>query len=107
MKKLTKKPVITSQIENIALSFTQQQKCFQLLKSKVGPSEKIMVAVSGGADSILTACLMYNFFLKQKYSLQNLFFIHCNHHTRTGNLADEKFITNFFKNTQLTIVTRK
>ena len=65
-----------------------------------------MVAVSGGADSILTACLMYNFFLKNKYSLQNLFFIHCNHQTRAGNTTDEQFIRKFFEGTQLIVVKR-
>jgi len=65
-----------------------------------------MVAVSGGADSILTACLMYNFFLKNKYSLQNLFFIHCNHNTRPGNITDEQFIAKFFEGTQLIVVKR-
>lgn len=66
-----------------------------------------MVAISGGADSTLTACLMYNFFLKYKYDLQNLFFIHCNHNTRTSNLADEDFITAYFEGTQFIIVKRK
>jgi tRNA(Ile)-lysidine synthase len=65
-----------------------------------------MVAVSGGADSILAACLMYNFFLKNKYDLQNLFFIHCNHNTRPGNSTDEEFISKFFEGTQLIIVKR-
>jgi len=106
MKKLWKKPGTIRGIKNTSLSFVQQQGCFELLKSKVKPSQKVMVAVSGGADSILTACLMYNFFLKNKYSLQNLFFIHCNHHTRTGNNADEQFIRNFFEGTQTIIVKR-
>ena len=65
-----------------------------------------MIAVSGGADSILTASLMYNFFLKNKYDLQNLFFIHCNHNTRVGNGSDEIFISTFFHDTQLIIVKR-
>jgi len=65
-----------------------------------------MVAVSGGADSILTACLVYNFFLEKKYSLQNLFFIHCNHNTRPGNAHDEEFMKTFFEGTQLIIVKR-
>jgi tRNA(Ile)-lysidine synthetase-like protein len=65
-----------------------------------------MVAVSGGADSILTASLMYNFFLKNKYNLQNLFFMHCNHHTRRGNASDEEFIRKFFEGTQILIVKR-
>ncbi len=62
-----------------------------------------MVAVSGGADSILTACLMYNFFLENKCSLQNLFFIHCNHNIRAGNASDEEFIKKFFAGTQIYI----
>lgn len=65
-----------------------------------------MVAVSGGSDSIMTASLMYNFFLKNKYNLQNLFFIHCNHNIRKGNSSDENFIRNFFEGTQLIIVKR-
>lgn len=66
-----------------------------------------MVAVSGGSDSILTASLVYNFFLKNKYDLQNLFFIHCNHNIRKGNISDEKFIRAFFEGTQLIIVKRE
>jgi tRNA(Ile)-lysidine synthetase-like protein len=88
------------------LNFAQQQECFEILKSKVSPGQKVMVAVSGGTDSILTACLMYNFFLKNKYSLQNLFFIHCNHNTRAGNTTDEQFIRKFFEGIQLIIVKR-
>ncbi|MEI6672746.1 MAG: tRNA lysidine(34) synthetase TilS [bacterium] len=86
--------------------FAQIQTYFELLKSKVQPNQKIMIAVSGGADSILTASLMYNFFLKNKYNLQNLFFIHCNHNTRTGNIHDEKFISDFFQGTQLIVCKR-
>lgn len=66
-----------------------------------------MVAVSGGADSIFTASLMYNFFLKSKYNLQNLFFIHCNHNIRRGNISDENFIRAFFEGTQLIVVKRE
>lgn len=106
MKKSWKKPGTIRWIKNIPLNFAQQQECFEVLKNKVQPSQKVMVAVSGGADSILTACLMYNFFLKNKYSLQNLFFIHCNHNTRPGNITDEQFIAKFFEGTQLIVVKR-
>ncbi len=106
MKKTWKKPVTIRWIKNIDLVCPQLQICFESLKSKVQPNQKVMVAVSGGADSIVTACLMYNFFLKNKYSLQNLFFMHCNHNTRPGNSADEKFIKAFFEGTQLIIVKR-
>lgn len=65
-----------------------------------------MVAVSGGADSILTASLLYNFFVKNKYDIQNLFFMHCNHQTRSGNASDEEFIRKFFEGIQVIITTR-
>ncbi len=94
-------------IKKTKLTFAHQQIYFELLKNKVWPNEKVMVAVSGGADSILTACLVYNFFLEKKYDLQNLFFIHCNHNTRPGNAHDEEFMRTFFQGTQLIIVKRK
>lgn len=65
-----------------------------------------MVAVSGGADSIFTAALMYNFFVKNKYDVQNLFFMHCNHNIRKGNASDEEFISKFFEGTQIYISKR-
>lgn len=87
--------------------FTQEQSCFNTMKSKVQPNKKVMVAVSGGSDSIITACLMYNFFLNNKYDLQNLFFIHCNHNVRAGNKKDQEFVSKFFEGTRLIIVKRK
>ena len=107
MKKTWKNQGTIKWIKNNKLIFAHQQIYLDILKSKVQPNQKIMVAVSGGADSILTACLMYNFFLENKYNLQNLFFIHCNHNTRTGNVSDEKFIKNFFVGTQIYISKKK
>ena len=103
MKKTWKNLGTIKWIKNNKLTFAHQQIYFDILKSKVQPNQKIMVAVSGGADSILTACLMYKFFLENKYNLQNLFFIHCNHNSRTGNASDEEFIKNFFEWTQISI----
>jgi len=106
MKKTLKKAGTIRQIKNISLTSTQQKSCFEPLESKVSPSQKVMIAVSGGSDSILTACLLYKFFVNKKYDLQNLFFIHCNHATRKGNASDETFITTFFEGTQLIITKR-
>ena len=106
MKKTSEKAGTINEIKNVKLMFAEKQACFELLKSKVQPGKKLMIAISGGADSILTACLVYNFFIESKYSLQNLFFIHCNHKTRKGNQNDEKFIRAFFGGNQLTIATR-
>lgn len=107
MEKKAEKSVQKRQIKNILLTQAPIQKCFEALKDQVWSQEKVIVAVSGGSDSMLTACLLYNFFIKNKYSLQNLYFIHCNHWTRTGNVQDEVFVKNFFVWTQLIITKRK
>lgn len=93
-------------LKNTTLTFAHQQTYFELLKNKVQANQKIMVAVSGGADSILTASLLYNFFVKNKYDIQNLYFMHCNHQVRTGNATDEAFIIKFFEGTQLIVAKR-
>lgn len=107
MQKISKKQEQIGNIKDVHLSYSTYSVCFDIIKSQVKPGQNIIVAVSGGADSILTSCLMYNFFTKNKYNLQNLFFIHCNHHTRSGNKNDEFFIQNFFEGTQLIITRRK
>ncbi len=107
MENLWKKQGMTRNIKNIILAGKEAEASFDVLKDKVWPKEKVMVAVSWGSDSILAACLMYNFFVKNKYNLQNLFFIHCNHGTRAGNTKDEQFVRAFFEWTQLIVVKRK
>lgn len=106
MKKNWEKAGTIRWIKNITLTFAEKQACFELLKTTVQPNKKLMIAVSGGADSIVTASLVYNFFIENKYSLQNLFFIHCNHQTRKWNTDDEQFIRTFFEGMQLIVVTR-
>lgn len=96
----------TDSIKNIKLKFAQEQTCFDVLQKTISPDENILVAISGGADSTLTACILYNFFVKQKYDLNHLFFIHCNHQTRRGNASDEKFIKKFLEWIQTIIVKR-
>ncbi len=107
MKWLWKKQGKKYNIKNINLSSLSLYARSNILKNEVLPNKKIMIAVSGGPDSILTACLVYNFFIKNKYNLQNLFFIHCNHRTREGNKHDEEFVKDFFEETQLIVTKRK
>ena len=46
MKKNSKKLGKTSKIQNITLTFPQQQEFFESLKSKVSTDKRVMVAVS-------------------------------------------------------------
>lgn len=78
-KKTTEKKRSTHTIQTIAPRMEALYEKEKILKHQIQTNEKILVAVSGGADSILTACLLYNFFVQEKYNIDNLFFIHCNH----------------------------
>lgn len=93
-------------LQNTSLTFTKKQECFRFLKEKITPNQKIMVAISGGADSMLTACLLYDFYKKEHYPLDHIFFIHCNHNTRSSNTDDETLIKNFFEKTNTYITKR-
>lgn len=104
MKILSTKKAIT--LQHSSLTFTKKQECFTFLKEKITPDQKIMVAVSGGADSMLTACLLYDFYKQEKYPLDNISFIHCNHSTRSGNKDDEALIKSFFVGTNTIMVKR-
>ncbi len=103
---MKKTPIQKQHIHNIPLDVTLIQEGYNLLKEQTQPTNKVMVAVSGGSDSILASSLLYNFFVKQKYNLQNLFFVHCNHTTRKGNKEDELFVRQFFTWTQLIVAKR-
>lgn len=78
-KKTTEKKRSTHTIQTIAPRMEALYEKEKTLKHQIQANEKILVAVSGGADSILTSCLLYNFFVQEKYNRDNLFFIHCNH----------------------------
>ncbi|MEI7919458.1 MAG: tRNA lysidine(34) synthetase TilS [bacterium] len=93
-------------LQTTSLTFAKKQECFAFLKEKITPDQKIMVAISGGADSMLTACVLYDFYRQEKYPLDNISFIHCNHSTRSSNADDELLIKNFFVGTNTIIVTR-
>jgi tRNA(Ile)-lysidine synthase TilS/MesJ len=49
------------------------------MKDKLRPDKKYILAISGGPDSMLLASLVYKFFSTQKWDLQNLILVHCNH----------------------------
>lgn len=55
---------------------------------------------------MLTAVLVYNFFIKNKYSLQNLFFVHFNHKVRPESDQEELFIKNYCVWTNLICVSK-
>jgi len=103
MKKTSKK---TAHITAYTLEYPEKNTHIDFLKTTITQKDKIMVTISWGSDSVLTACLIYNFFVEQDFPLKNLFFIHCNHTTRSGNKQDETFIKKTFEGTQLIISKR-
>ena len=66
-------------------------KYFNHFKSLFNPKKppKVLVAVSGGSDSILLLYLFLRFFKSHK---KNIKIAHINHNIRTDSLKDEKFV---------------
>ena len=87
--------------------FTGSKQIFVSLKDHIIPRQTYLLAISGGSDSMLTASLVYNFFVQQKLGLQNLILVHCNHWVRTESYQESKSLEKFFAGTNFHIVTRK
>ncbi len=104
MKK--KAETLPTRMQNRKLQRTFVEDRWEMLKEKIQPNHRVMVAISGGPDSMLTAYLMYGRFIRQGYDTGNLFFLHCNHKVRPGNTEDEQFIRSHFEGTQLIVCTR-
>ena len=81
--------------ENIVLP-NEILQVFNKLSKNIFSNTKVLVAVSGWPDSMLTSVLIYKYFLENKFDLDNLFFVHCNHKTRVETDNEEKFIRSFF-----------
>lgn len=81
--------------ENIVLP-NEILQVFNKLSKNIFSNTKVLVAVSGWPDSMLTSVLIYKYFLENKFDLDNLFFVHCNHKTRVETDDEEKFIRSFF-----------
>ncbi|MFA7717706.1 MAG: tRNA lysidine(34) synthetase TilS [Candidatus Absconditabacterales bacterium] len=97
---------IISEIKNVRLFFPAQKSYEKSLETYIQPNKTYLLAVSGGPDSMFTACLVYNFFLQRKLNLQNLIFIHCNHNVRKENKQEAECLQRFFLGFKLLIVTR-
>ena len=88
--------------ENITLP-NEILQVFNKLSANDFSETKFLVAVSGWPDSMLMSILIYKYFLENKFNLDNLFFIHCNHKTRVETDDEEKFIRSFFDGLNLEI----
>lgn len=101
-----KNPANKSNITKSTLIFPSKKQLQNSIKKQVVTRENIIVAISWGADSMLTAVLIYNFFITNKYSLQNLFFVHFNHKIRSASTQEEKFIKEYFSGVNLLCIPR-
>lgn len=76
---------------------------FIKLSDYIFADTKILIAVSWGPDSMFLSLLIYKFFVDNKFSLDNLFFVHCNHKTRKETDDEQKFIEKFFGKFNLSV----
>ena len=81
------------------------QSVFDELSKYIFSDTKILVAVSGGPDSMFVSVLMYEFFKVKNFDYKNLYFIHCNHKTRVETDQEEKFVQTFFSGFNLSVAT--
>lgn len=72
------------------------QNIFEQLFKLITPKKRVLIAVSGWADSMFLSFLIYSFFANNNLDFNNLFFIHCNHKTRKETEQEQKFIEDFF-----------
>ena len=72
------------------------QNIFEQLFKLITPEKRVLIAVSGWADSMFLSFLIYSFFANNNLDFNNLFFIHCNHKTRKETEQEQKFIEDFF-----------
>jgi tRNA(Ile)-lysidine synthase len=56
----------------------------------------LLVAVSGGVDSMVLAVLIYSFFSIEAYDLNNLTFVHLHHGVRKESDEEMLFVERFF-----------
>ena len=92
-------------IKDIKWDFSQFTTLFDRLNHFVKDDTKILVAVSGWPDSMLVSILVYQFLVKKWFDLQNLYYVHCNHKTRSETDEEELFIRSFFDWLNLSVYT--
>jgi tRNA(Ile)-lysidine synthetase-like protein len=86
-------------------NFIWFQQIFEKLKKYIFHDTKILIAVSGWPDSMFVSSLLYIFYKKNNFDINNLFFCHCNHKTRPETDEEEKFIRKFFEWLNMNIYT--
>lgn len=107
MQKGHKQIVTIGELAKLSISLPGYQDVVKSLKTSLSTNKKCILALSGGPDSMLTACLVYNFFCSQKRDLHNLILVHCNHKVRQESDQEATFLRNFCKGANLVVVTRK
>lgn len=86
---------------------SRESQIFDIMKKYIKKNDKVLISISGWADSWLCGYLMYKFWIKQWYDQNNLFFFHANHKIRKESDQEEKTLKEFLNWFNLTIAERK
>lgn len=73
--------------------------------SLIQPKDRILIALSGGPDSVVLSFLLYKF--KNYLKIEDIAFAHLNHSLREESDEDQKFCINFAQKFDLKIFTKK
>jgi len=85
-----------SKVKMLKIKSERMDKIFTYLQKYVSSTTVVIVAVSGGSDSMFCSCLIYGFYVKNKFDLNNLKFVHCCHNTRKENTNEQAMLEGFF-----------
>jgi len=78
--------------EILKQDFSRFDDLFDRLSEYFLDNKKLLIAVSGGPDSMFLSVLILKYFQLNNLNLDNLCFVHCNHKTRKETDKEEKFV---------------
>ena len=80
---------------------------FEKMSFEISSKDLVVVAVSGGVDSMVLSFFLYHFFIKKGYSIKNLIFVHLNHKVREISFDEAENIKKWFVNCNLEYFVRE
>ncbi len=104
----TKKTNLNDIIQNhLAKTSKREENIFEIAKKYIKKNDKVLIGISGGADSWLCWYLIAKFWKNNWYSEDNLFFFHANHKVRKESDQEESSLKEFLIWFNLSISTKE
>lgn len=83
------------------------QNIYNLLLNHIKSDTKILIAVSGGVDSMQLFEIIYLYFIAKNYDTQNIYIWHYNHAFREESEIEQSELQSFFSDKNVNFITDK